>query len=86
MEKRNFNKMLEEEEAMWSVPPPEIEQRLVRKVHSARVTGDVVDLFLPKIFGTLLQMFGGNSTHRPTPGNQYTDPASAPDDNTNMSR
>ncbi len=69
--KNNFKRLMEEEyEPRFTLPQmTEIERRIQRKHDSYRVTGDVLDLFFPKIIKTVIGMLGGddNESARPAP-------------------
>jgi hypothetical protein len=75
--RNNFKQLMEEEyESSFTLPQMmAIEQRLNRKQHSMNVAGDILDLFLPKIFKTVAGMLGGeDDRNRPAPsssGNTY---------------
>jgi hypothetical protein len=66
----NFKQLMAEEyESRFSLPQMmEIENRLNRKQHSMNVAGDILDLFLPKIFKTVAGMLGSeDDRNRPAP-------------------
>ena len=69
--KNNFARLMEEEyEPRFTLPQmTEIERRIQRKHDSFRVTGDVIDLFFPKIIRTVIGMLGGDddNSSRPAP-------------------
>jgi hypothetical protein len=68
--KNNFKRLMEEEyEPRFTIPQmTEIERRIKRKHDSYRVTGDVLDLFFPKIIKTVIGMLGGDDEpSRPAP-------------------
>jgi hypothetical protein len=69
----NFKLLMEEEyESRFSLPQMiEIESRLNRKQHSMNVAGDILELFLPKIFKTVAGMLGSeDDQNRPAPSNK----------------
>lgn len=43
-----------------------VEKKLQKTQHSAQVTGEVVDLFLTKIFQVMVRMLGAKPTETPT--------------------
>jgi hypothetical protein len=68
--RNNFKQLMEEEyESSFTLPQMmAIEQRLNRKQHSMNVAGDILDLFLPKIFKTVAGMLGSeDDRNRPAP-------------------
>lgn len=73
MGKRNFNMLFEEEENKNDAPRS-IERNISRKISHARLTGDVVELFLPKIVNTFLHFLGGGDA---TAASDSDDPASS---------
>lgn len=78
MARRNFNMLFEEEEDNARSVPTNVEKIISRKIESARLTGDVVELFLPKVFNTILQFFGGSqSEDSPDYQSDTDDPASS---------
>lgn len=70
--KNSFQRLMEEEyECRFTLPQMlEVERRLQRQQESYRVTGDVIDLFFPKIIKTIVGMLGGDDndeSYRPSP-------------------
>ncbi|NJN34320.1 MAG: hypothetical protein HC817_08765 [Saprospiraceae bacterium] len=58
----NFHQLMEDEfESRFTLPQMmAVEQLLQKKQNSLRVTGDVVDLFFPKIIKTFVALLGGD--------------------------
>lgn len=71
--KNSFQRLMEEEyESRFTLPQIlEVERRIERQQNSYRVTGDMIDLFFPKIIKTVIGMLGGNDDdgNRPSPSN-----------------
>jgi hypothetical protein len=58
-EQNNFKRLMEQDEALTPPPPIQIAHRVIGTMNTYRFMGDVTDLFLPKIFSTVLGMSGG---------------------------
>ena len=57
----NSFKLLEEEQIQQAPHvAPEIEANLEGNMRFARMVGDVIELYLPKVFGILVSFIGGN--------------------------
>jgi hypothetical protein len=77
----NLKRLMEEDfESRFTLPEmgafDPIEQRLLKHHQSTRFSGDVTDLFLPKMLRSLVSLFGGDVSHdsdtefsRPAPSN-----------------
>ncbi len=62
MAKSNSFKQLEEEHvAMHPTAPPEIEQNVVGNMRFVQTMGNVIELYLPKVFDLLIALVGGYS-------------------------
>jgi hypothetical protein len=60
----SFQRLMEEEyEPRFTLPQMmEIENRLKRQQHSIRTTGDMVDLYLPKVIKAFIHLLGGSDS------------------------
>jgi hypothetical protein len=57
----NFDEAMGEFEGQFTIPEmTSIEKRLKDKHHSMQVSGDVLNLFLPNIVKTFVNLFGGS--------------------------
>ena len=62
MSTNNFKKMEEEARDKYPKAPPEIEHNVNANIHTYSFFGKVVELFIPRIFDSLINMFGGSKT------------------------
>ncbi len=60
MSTNNFKKLEEEEEKQFPHAPPQIENNLMGNMRMTHFVGDVVELYLPRIFEMILSFFGNN--------------------------
>ena len=70
----SFQRLMEEEyESKFTLPKMmEVEKKIHRQHNTQRVTGDMIDLFFPKIIKTVISMLGGESDYE----NESTAPSS----------
>lgn len=60
MATNNFKKLGEEAEKQNPHAPPEVENNLMGSMRMTHFMGDVVELYLPRIFDMILSLFGAN--------------------------
>ncbi|MEM1320907.1 MAG: hypothetical protein AAGG75_11660 [Bacteroidota bacterium] len=71
MASRNSFKQLEEEQmATHPHTPPEIEQNVMGNMRFVKTVGNVLELYLPKLFELMLALFGGYSKDLKEGGNK----------------
>lgn len=58
MATNNFKKLGEEAEKQHPHAPPEIENKLMGSMRMTHFMGNVVELYLPRIFDMILSLFG----------------------------
>ena len=63
MSTNNFKMMEEEMEDKYPKAPSEIEHNVSSNIHTYTFFGKVVELFIPRIFDSLINMVGGNSNN-----------------------
>ena len=55
----SFKQLEEEQMAMHPHTPPEIEQNIMGNMRFVRTMGNVIELYLPKVFELLVALMGG---------------------------
>lgn len=60
MATNNFKRLEEEEEKQFPHAPPEVETNLMGNMRMTHFVGNVVELYLPRIFEMILNLFGSN--------------------------
>ena len=61
MATNSFKQLEEEEEKQFPHAPPEIENSLMGSMRMTHFVGDVIELYLPRLFNIVFAMFGGNT-------------------------
>ena len=72
MSTNNFKLMDEEMRDKHPKPPSEIEHNVNSNIHSYSFFGKVVELFIPRIFDSLINMIGGGSNKKNVGDSQIT--------------
>ena len=57
----SFKQLMEEEEKQYPHAPPEIERDITGSMRVIKFMGNIVELYLPRIFDLFLSMMGGKS-------------------------
>ena len=61
----SFLKLMEEEEKQYPHAPPEIEKEITGSVRVMKFMGNVVELYMPRLFDMFLSMMGGKVNEIP---------------------
>ena len=70
----NFRRIIEEEEVKNAEEAKDLRKNLNNSISVFRFFGDIVELYIPRIFSMLVNMLGGNETPPDQKGSN--DPAS----------
>ncbi len=68
--RNNFQRLQDEELNDYPQPPARIKEDLNHSQNMFQLVGNVIDLFIPKLFQMLARMLGGGSKIDQTPENK----------------
>lgn len=64
MRTNNFKRLIEEEEARYEIPPPEISRNVEQTTGIFSFAADIIEVFLPKVLDVFVAMSGGEEKEK----------------------
>ncbi len=80
-EENSFKRLQEEQENQHASPPPEIENNIMGSMRVAHFMGNIVELYLPRVFDLILALFGSKKEEEEKKTEEEIDTKNSDSDN-----